>query len=66
MSTEKTIARGVRLPESVWERLDVDAEGLGMTTNEYIRRRLRMPSAGQKTPDAGQKSPSVPDLVEVE
>lgn len=52
MNTEKTIARGVRLPESVWERLDVDAEGLGMTTNEYIRRRLRMPDAGQKSPGA--------------
>jgi hypothetical protein len=40
MTKEPTQSRGLRLPASAWESLEGEAAGLGMTLNEYLRRRL--------------------------
>lgn len=40
VSTDTTIARGIRLPARLWEAIDAAAAELDMTRTEYIRRRL--------------------------
>lgn len=38
-----TKSRGIRLQNDIWERLECEAAGLGMTLHELIRRRLAVP-----------------------
>ena len=40
MSTERTLAKGIRLPDSLWSAIDCEARSLKMTRNEYLSRRL--------------------------
>lgn len=40
MSTERTMAKGIRLPDSLWEAIDREAQALKMSRNEYLTRRL--------------------------
>ena len=40
MAAPPTSAKGVRLPDDTWEAIDQAAAALGMSRNEFLKRRL--------------------------
>ena len=40
MSTEKTVSKGIRLPESLWRHVEAHSSAIDITPNEWLRRHL--------------------------
>lgn len=61
-SHKNSTARGIRLPNDVWARLQAEAEGCNMTVHEMIRRRLSKPLSAARASIVEVDNDVVPEL----
>lgn len=61
--SEPTKAKGIRLPETLWDAIEAEAQAMQMSTNEWLRRRLEAALSRPKLVQISSRAVQNADIV---